>query len=418
LALDICRLGSAIPLRIKETEDAMITEQRERFNTNFTTERHREFLRSLESSVGAEIEFRPCETPVFLPQDLLDRMLRAAQEIIAQLCAPEYLAASARAVPAGFNAPNEGAHPHFIQVDFAVTSDEGGRLQPKLIELQGCASLYGFQFLLPHVYRQCYELGGLDYLFGGLSDEGYLDLLRKVMLNGRAPEQVVLMEIDPLRQKTRPDFLMTEKLWGIPTVAVTDVIKRGRKLFYESGGREIEIRRIYNRVIVDELVRKEVRINFDFRDELDVEWAGHPNWYFRMSKFSLPYLKHPTTPRAWFLDQLADYPQDLENFVLKPLFSFAGSGVRVDITRADLDAVPAGDRADHILQEKVAYAPVIKTPDEPSKVEIRVMFVWPDDAHEPLAVTTLTRLSKGAMMGVDFNKNKTWVGSSCSFFPA
>jgi hypothetical protein len=180
----------------------------------------------------------------------------------------------------------------------------------------------------------------------------------------------------------------------------------------------VEIRRIYNRVIIDEFARKEARANFDFRDELDVEWVGHPNWYFRMSKFSLPFLKHRTVPRAWFLDQLSEYPEDLDKFVLKPLFSFAGSGVKVSVTREDLDAVPASERSDYLLQEKVNYAPVIETPDEPSKVEIRLMFVWPAGAAEPVAVTTLTRLSKGAMMGVDFNKNKTWVGSSCGFWYA
>jgi hypothetical protein len=396
----------------------VIPELREKFNANFTEEKYHKFCQSLESSVGAKIEFRPCETPVFLPNDLLDEMCRAANEIITQLCTPEYRSASARAIPADFNTPHESANPHFVQVDFAVTRDQSGNLAPKLIELQGFPSVYAFQLLLPNVYQQCYELNGLKYLLDGMSDEDYVGLLRKVILNGLAPEQVILMEIDPLHQKTRPDFLINEKLLGVPTIAITDVIKRGNKLFYKDHGREIEIRRIYNRVIIDELIKKEVRINFDFRDELDVEWAGHPNWYFRMSKFSLPFLTHQTVPRAWFLDRLTDYPGDLENFVLKPLFSFAGRGVKVNITREDLNAVPADERADYILQEKVEYAPVIKTLDEPSKVEIRVMFVWPEDSGAPLAVNSLTRLSKGAMMGVDFNKNKSWVGSSCGFFPA
>jgi len=396
----------------------LIPELRERFNANFTEEKYQQLLHSLDNTVGTKIEFRPCETPVFLPKELLAEMEQAGTELIAQLCTPEYLAASARAIPGDYNAPREGAHPHFIQVDFAVTRDAGGRLAPKLIELQGCASLYAFQLILPHEYQRIFDLNGLSYLLNDLTDEGYLELLRWILLNGHAPEQVVLMEIDPLHQKTLPDFKATEKLLGIPVVDVAQIIKRGNKLFYQAGGGEVEIRRIYNRVIIDEFVRKGVQANFDFRDELDVEWAGHPNWYFRMSKFSLPFLHHPTVPRAWFLDQLNEYPSDLENFVLKPLFSFAGSGVKVNITREDLDAVPAGERADYLLQEKVVYSPVIKTPDGPSKVEIRMMFVWPDNVGEPMAVTTLARLSKGAMMGVDFNKNKKWVGSSCSFFEA
>jgi hypothetical protein len=394
----------------------VIPHLRDKFNANFTEAAYQRFLLTLDQATGTHIEFRPCETPVFLPAELLAELKQAAHELIAQLRTPEYLAASARAIPTAYNAPNEGTHPTFIQVDFAVTLDAQGRLKPKLIELQGCASLYAFQYLMPHVYQECYDLQGLEYLLNGLTDEGYLNLFRRTVLKDCAPEQVVLMEIDPLRQKTLPDFRVTEKLLGIKTVDVTHIQKRGQKLFYENNGREIEIRRLYNRVIIDEFAKKGVQTSFDFRDELDVEWVGHPNWYFRLSKFSLPFLNHPTAPRAWFLDQLNEYPAELERFVLKPLFSFAGSGVKVNLTREDLDAIPVDQRGDFLLQEKVAYAPVIKTPDEPSKVEVRVMFLWPDEVEQPLAVTTLTRLSKGAMMGVDFNKNKTWVGSSCGFF--
>lgn len=394
----------------------MIPHLRAKFNASFTEAKHQQFLQALNKATGTQIEFRSCETPVFLPPDLLEEIVQGARELITQLRAPEYLAASTRAIPAEFLAPNEGAHPSFVVVDFAVTRTAAGRFAPKLIELQGCASLYAFQLVMPHVYQQFYDLNGLDYLLDEMSDENYLALLRRTILKDHAPEQVVLLEIEPLAQKTLPDFRATEKLLGIKTVDVAHIQKQGRRLFYEDHGRLVEIRRLYNRVIIDEFVKKEVQTNFDFRDELDVEWAGHPNWYFRFSKFSLPYLNHPTVPRAWFLDRLEAYPDDLDQFVLKPLFSFAGSGVRVNITRADLDAVPDTQRGDFLLQEKVAYEPVILTPDEPSKVEVRVMFLWPDDAAEPIAVTTLTRLSKGAMMGVDFNKNKTWVGSSCGFW--
>lgn len=396
----------------------MIPELRDKFNASFTEEKYRNFLQTLEKAAGTKIEFRPCETPVFLPNDLLSEMEQAGKELIGQLCTPKYLADSLRAIPSDYNAPNEGKHPDFIQVDFAITRDADGRLIPKLIELQGCASLYAFQLILPPEYQRFYDLNGLSYLLNEMKDEEYLGLLKKVLLNGHAPEQVVLLEIDPLRQKTLPDFTLTEKLLGIPFVNVSEVIKRGNRLFYRQAGKEIEIRRIYNRVIIDEFVRKGVTANFDFRDELELEWVGHPNWYFRISKFSLPFLNHPTAPRAWFLDQLDELPDDLGNFVLKPLFSFAGSGVKVNITRNDLDSVPENKRGEFLLQEKIVYAPVIKTPDEPSKVEVRMMFIWADDSPEPLAVTTLTRLSKGEMMGVDFNKNKTWVGSSCSFFRA
>jgi hypothetical protein len=394
----------------------VIPHLRARFNAAFNETAYQNFLRDLNESCGVKIEFRPCETPVFLPRDLLHTMIESGQALIRQLHTPEYLAASTRAIPVAYHAPNEGVHPDFIQVDFAITRDKAGRLMPKLIELQGCASLYAFQHLLPAAYARHYDVAGLDAFLNGLTSNGYQALMSTVLLNGHDPAHVVLMEIEPDQQKTLPDFRLTEKLFGIRTVDVAQLTKRGRKLFYQRDGVETEVRRIYNRVIIDEFVKKGIQANFDFRDELEVEWAGHPNWYFRWSKFSLPYLQHPTAPRAWFLDQLSAWPNELDQFVLKPLFSFAGSGVKVNVTLDDLAAIPQAEHGDYLLQEKVVYAPVIETPDGPSKVEVRVMFVWPQGATEPQAVTTLTRLSKGAMLGVDFNKNKTWVGSSCGFF--
>lgn len=343
-------------------------------------------------------------------------MEEAALALIGQLDNPTYRAAAERAIPEAFRAPGERERPSFIQVDFAVAQDESGGAIPRLIELQAWTSLYAFQFVLPQIYKRLYDFGGLSYLLGDLDEERYLDLFRRTVLAGHAPEQVILMEIEPEKQKTRPDFLLTEKLLGIPTVGISEIIRRGKKLYYQSQGREIEIRRIYNRVVPDEFSRWGGSCAFSFRDELDVEWAGHPNGFFRISKFSLPFLDHPTVPKAWFLHQLSSYPENLDDYVLKPLFSFAGSGVKVNVTREDLDAIPEAERPNFLLQEKISYLPAIKTPDEPSKVEIRMMVLWPDDAPAPVLATTLPRMSKGKMLGVDFNKDKTWVGSSCCFF--
>jgi hypothetical protein len=300
-----------------------------------------------------------------------------------------------------------------MQVDFAITRDENGKLAPKLIELQGFPSLYGFQIVLTQTFQRAYNLSHLEYLLNGITFDRYVSLLKQALLGQHDPENVVLMEIEPEKQKTACDFVCTEKFTGVKPVNITEIKKRGRKLFYRKNGKEIPIHRIYNRVIVDEFIKKNIACDFDFRDELEVEWAGHPNWYFRISKFSLPYLRHPAVPRAYFFDQLERYPQPLENYVLKPLFSFAGSGVKIDVTPADLDAISPTDRPFHLLQEKIEYGPVIKTPDAASKVEVRMMFLW---LNEPLPVTTLARLSQGKMLGVDFNKNKTWVGASCCLF--
>jgi uncharacterized protein (UPF0248 family) len=391
----------------------MIPALREQYNAQFTEAKYQTFLRALDDAAGTKIDFRVCETPVFLPSALLQEMQKSAMEIIGQLDTPAYRRESERAVPAFYRVPHDDPHPLFVQVDFAVTVNENGKLAPKLIELQGFPSLYGFQIVLTQTFQRAFDLDHLEFLLNGLTAEGYIALFQQALLGKHDPENVILMEIQPETQKTRCDFVCTERFTGVKTVDITAVKKRGKKLFYRQNGKEIPIHRIYNRLIVDEFIKKNIACAFDFRDELEVEWAGHPNWYFRMSKFSLPHLRHPAVPRAYFLNELERYPAPLENYVLKPLFSFAGSGVKIEVTPADLDAIPAAERAHYLVQEKIEYGPVIKTPEAASKVEVRLMFLWLD---QPSPVTTLARLSQGKMLGVDFNKNKTWVGASCCLF--
>ncbi len=395
----------------------MISPFREKFNAASSQANYEALVTSLEQTIGHQVEFRISETPVFLPSELWHSLVESAVAINSQLLNKNYLNQSDRAVPTQYFAPNETSHPTFIQTDFAVTRDENGQLTPKLIELQGCASMHMFQMKLSQGYQKYFGIEE-KYLLGDLNEESYLELLRRAICGQHSSEEVILMEIEPELQKTRPDFTLTEQVFGVKAVDISRIVKRGKQLFYSANGKEIHIKRIYNRVIVDELIQKNVKFNFDYRDELEVEWAGHPNWFFRLSKFSLPFLNHPSVPRSWFLNQLETYPKDLENFVLKPLFSFAGSGVKINVTPADLDAISEAERADYLLQEKINYDPVIQTPDDPAKVEIRVMFVWPDEDAEPTPTMLLVRMSKGAMMGVDFNKNKTWVGASAGFLAA
>ncbi len=391
----------------------MIPALREQYNRQFSREKYQKFLHALEAAVGAKVEFRVCETPVFLPRALLAEMQGAAMEIMAQLAAPEYLQASHRAVPLAFRVPKDDAHPVFLAIDFAITIEKDGRLAPRLIELQGFPSLYAFQMVLSQTYQRQFGYEYLRYLLNGLSESDYIKMFRQAVVGEHDPETVILMEIEPEKQKTAVDFYCTERFTGVKAVGITTIKKRGHRLYYHHNGKETPIHRIYNRVIVDEFLKKGIQCEFDFRDELEVEWAGHPNWYFRLSKFSLPFLRHPTVPRATFLHQLERYPEDLHSFVLKPLFSFAGSGVLIEVTREALDAIPARERENYLLQEKIEYGPVIRTPNEPSKIEIRMLFFWTDELR---AVSTLARLSKGKMLGVDYNKNKDWVGASASLF--
>ncbi len=365
------------------------------------------------SRCGMEVPFALCETPCFFPNALVERMGEDGKVLIRQLVDnTEYRARSEASIPAEFRVPNESPHPMFIQVDFGLVRDSAGELQPKLVELQAFPSLYAYQPVLAQAYIDVFGLDPqLRYFLSGLDCASYQRLLRDAIVAGHDPAHVVLMEVHPEEQKTRPDFLLTEKLLGIRTVCITTIRKQGRRLFYEYEGKQVPIERIYNRTIVDELERKGIKLPFDLRDELDVEWAGHPNWYFRISKYSIPYLKHPSVPRTWFLDQLAEVPADLENFVLKPLYSFAGLGVVIAPSRADIDAIPAAKRGEYILQERLNFTPVIETPHGATKVELRIMYVWLDRL---MPVLIILRLGRGLMMGVDHNKNMAWVGGSAA----
>ncbi len=396
----------------------MIPAYRKDFNARFTPEKYKRFLRELDDRSGAPVKFRCSETPCFFPKEMLERFANAGKELVGQLVSnSEYLAEADRVIPPAFLVPNCPAEPLFVQADFGIVRGADGEWQPKLVEIQGFPSLYGFQLTLAHAYRDVYELDpALETTLGGLTETDYYRVLRKAIVADHDPETVVLLEIDPLEQKTLTDFKVTERICGIQTVDIRSLRKSGHKLYYDAGGVERPINRIYNRAIADELIRRDAKLQFDLRDDLDVEWAGHPNWFFRISKFSLPWLKHESVPRTWFLDEVDELPMAPERLVLKPLFSFAGLGVIIGPSAAEIDAIPEEMRHEWILQERVDFAATIDTPPGVAKAEIRVMYVWLED-EELRPVNTIIRTGRGKMMGVDHNRDLEWVGASAGFFP-
>jgi len=387
----------------------LIPSHRRHFNENYTDAKYARYLALLAERCGEPVAFRHSETPVFLPGSLVDTMARYGREMVEQLLAnPQYQKDSRAAIPAEYDVPAEDPVPLFVQADFGLDAD----LRPQLVEIQGFPTLYAYQPLLASAYREAYGIdSALQALPGGMHGDEYRALVREAIVGTHDVENVILLEIDPARQKTRHDFRLTEEEYGVRAVDISSVVKQGRKLFYHRDGRLTEVRRIYNRAIVDELVRRQITMAFDFRDELDVEWAGHPNWFFRLSKFSLPYLDHVAVPRTRFLDQAGDIGKP-EAYVLKPLYSFAGSGVIVGPTNAQLEAVPAELRNQYILQERVDFRPVIETPYGPTKMEVRIMYLWLGSLR---AVNTIIRTGRGSQMGVDHNKGLNWVGASAAF---
>ncbi|MBV9300549.1 MAG: hypothetical protein JOY62_05170 [Acidobacteriaceae bacterium] len=388
----------------------MVPELRKRFNEQWSPELYTEFLHQIDAVSGTHVGFRCSETPVFYPKPLLDKMVRYGQELYRQLAEnPQYRKASDAAIPDRFRVPNEPEHPLFVQADFGLVREPDGTLEPKLVEIQGFPSLYAFQPALADVYRQVYRLdSNLREFLDCLDERSYHETLGRAILGGHSPEQVVLLEIDPYEQKTLADFLLTRKLLGIRIAPITDVRKRGRKLYLD----DIEIKRIYNRAIVDELLRKEINTDFQFTDDLDVEWAGHPNWFFRLSKFSLPWFRHVSVPETRFLSDVNTLPENLDDYVLKPLYSFAGLGIKIGPAQEEIDAIPEKERSNFILQRKMNFVPTVDTPSGMTKVETRIMYIW-DGGLKP--VTTIIRTGRGKMMGVDFNKDLDWVGASAGF---
>ena len=397
----------------------MVPALRTAFNEAFTRERYDRFLADLHSKYPGAIEFRIAETPVFIPAEFAEKLTDVCEHIISLIADPLFKQRTEHSIPPGDRVPNENGHPHFLVFDFGVCKGESGEYEPRLIEMQGFASLYGFQVYYPDIFRQHFPIpDNYSQYLDGLNRDTYLSFLREVILGGLPPEEVVLLEIRPHEQKTRIDFYCTRDYLGIQPVCLTELIQEGRQLYYihAGTGKKTPIRRIYNRVIFDELHTAAAGLgpHVDIRQDLDVEWITHPAWFYRVSKYTLPFLHHPYVPPTFFLHEISRPPAGLENYVLKPLFSFAGQGVIIDLKAEDLAAIK--DPENWILQQKVTYADLIPTPDIPAKVEIRVMYLWKDGDARPRPVINLAWLSKGKMIGVRYNKDKEWVGGSVCFF--
>ncbi len=390
----------------------MIQARRQRFNEEWSPLRYRGFTRNVARRTGVDVEFRLSETPCFFPDTLIARLVSVAEELLGQLIGnPAYRRAADAIVPARFQVAGGETLPTFIQVDFGLVATDAG-VEGRLVELQAFPSLYGFQLALAECAVESYGIDDVTLFVGGLSREDYVARVGQAILNGHDPAEVVLMEIDPARQKTRPDFEVTQQIWGVRAIDIQGVTRRGRQLFYRRDGVETRIARIYNRVIPDELERTGRTLPFDYRDDLDVEWAGGPDWFFRISKFSIPWLKHAWVPPTHYLSSLGALPPDRGEWLIKPLFSFAGDGIVFAPTDRDFAAIPQDGRWQYVLQRRIAFTPVINTPVGPTQAEIRIMFVREGDRLH--AVLPLVRMGRGRMMGVDHNKGLEWVGAAAA----
>lgn len=395
----------------------MVPAVRQQYNNNFSEEIYSRFLEDLKSKHPESIAFRVAETPIFVSKDFTQKMLDACEAIVDIITEPSFKSLTDRAIPKAEQVPNENEHTDFIAFDFGVCENEKGELEPQLIEMQGFPTLFGYQNYYAEIIEKHFAIPeNYSPFLNGFTSETYLSLLKEIILNGYPAENVILLELKPHEQKTRIDFYCTQDYLHIPIVCLTELIQEGKKLFYKKEGKKIEIKRIYNRIIFDELthIKKDLGDVVDITQPLDVEWVPHPNWFYRISKFTLPYINHPYVPETFFLNEVTQLPSDLKDFVLKPLFSFAGQGVIIDVKRKDIDAIENPEN--WILQRKVKYADIIETPDVPAKAEIRIFYFWKKGEKRPIAVHNLARLSKENMIGVRYNSDKKWVGGSIAYF--
>jgi hypothetical protein len=394
------------------------------YNAAYSDDFYAEYLRRLEAKVDTPIPYRVAETPFFVPDALRDRLAKHAREILTEITEPALVDKMRAAIPAHLDTPGMTAAPDCVQIDFAITKGEDGELDGKVVELQAFPSLYALMALKLQVISELMHerMRGLDrpwsIYYDDLDHGRFVARLRRAIVGDEDPEEVVLADLHPEEQKTYPDFVATRLLLGVDAVCPSKLVREGRRLFREKGGRRVPVKRIYNRIVFDELEKANLKLPFDYRDDLDVTWCSHPNWYWVLSKYTLPFVRNAAVPRARTLREIGrDVPENLADYVLKPLFSFAGAGVKVDVTKEDLAAVPDEQRDGWLLQEKITYHPGIPMPDgNLVKAEVRMMFLRTPEDAEPRLTLNLVRVSRGKMLGVDQNKNLTWVGGSIGLF--
>ena len=393
----------------------MVNEIRQKFNSQFSETKYNELVEKINAIHPGALDFRNAETPVFVSKEFTKKMLAACEDIIDVILKPNFKTLTEQSIPKDFYLPNEDSKPQCIVFDFGVCNSDTDVLEPQLIEMQAFPSLYGFQIFydeLMRVYSDVPE--NFSSYLNGYNKDSYVELLKRIIVGDEDPQNVILLEIFPEKQKTRIDFECTKKLLEINIVCVSELFAEGKKLYYLNDGRKILINRIFNRVIFDDLIQQESWKNMiDLTKDYDVKWVPHPNWFYRISKFTLPFIDNPNVPETFFLNEITT-PLPLEDYVLKPLFSFAGMGVVIDVKQEDIDKIE--DPENWILQKKVQYADVIETMDENAKAEIRLFYFWEEDKARPVAVHNLARLSKGKMIGTRYNKNKNWVGGSIAYF--
>lgn len=396
----------------------MISQYRNIINEQFSEVKYAEMIQLMDKKYPSALEFRICETPIFIPQYFTKRIVNAGENIIGQLDVLTNKNVFQNAILPNYRLPGNEKYCPFLLLDFGVCKDEKGDLVPKLIELQGFPSMYFWELQERDLYRKLYDFStDVNDLFQGMNTSDYLKLLRKIILDDCSPEEVVLMDFRPEKQKTRIDFQIAKSLLGIQIKCISQLFAdENGNVYYWNHGKKKPVKRIYNRLILDEFFAKKDQLPryLDIFQPLQIDWVAHPNWFYTYSKFCLPFLQDECVPDTKFVSELSEIPTNLSDFVLKPIDSFAGNGVKINVQLSDFHNI---DPERWILQRKVDYASVVPSPSGAlSKVELRMMYFKYSENEPYRLVHNLARLSKGNMSGVNHNQSSEWTGSSLAFF--
>lgn len=393
----------------------MLKDIRIAFNQAFTDERYQRYLDYINQHYPNSVGFRIAETPLFFSKEFKESITLAGEAICHQLIQPALLKQLCKGIPAGFNIDAYNTLPNCILLDFAIT-ENGREPDYSLVELQAFPSLFAYEIIQNNALLQSYSIpNGFSAFLNDYDEKSYLSLLSQ-LIKGDNPNETILLELDPEIQKTCIDFYCTRDYLNIPIVNIRDIYFKEGKWYYLSGGKESTFKRIYNRIVFDEIKENEaiVETYIQLANDSQLTWFTHPIHFFMYSKYALPYITHPKIPKTVFLDQVNIQKTDFTRKVIKPLFSFAGKGVMIEPTQESVQSIT--NKAQWICQEKIHYVQGILTPKDPAKAELRIFFLKDPKTNVFKAVFNLARLSKQALINTAQNSNDTWVGGSMAFF--
>lgn len=390
----------------------MFTKIREQFNAVFDISQSKNIWDDIDKEFPGYRDFKIAEIPVFLDNELKSKLLMAGNTCLDVILAPDFIQKN---MGSEFQFGQKNSKPDFICLDFAITLNEHDEFIPKLIEAQGFPTLLGFQqYLTGKFKKHCQIPSGFTSHFNRINAFHFSEKIGSILK--QYGDDTVLLEAYPEKQRTRLDFKLTEAYWGIKTVCLSQIEANSGKLYYKTGDNLKPINAIYNRVIIEEVVKTypELLTKIELLKEVEVSWISHPDWYYLISKAALPLFKGPYVPSSKIFYKGDDIPENLEDYILKPLFEYGGDGVQLDLNQSIFESCL--ENVPYLLQQKVRYADCILLPNgQKRKAEIRLIYGQEPSKKRPTLLANLTRLSDSGWMNTSQNFTD-FTGGSIAFF--